>query len=114
MQNAHLSTKQTIEEPASSLEQSAHEDSGSSSSDEEKLYMDEIRTKILTASMEFVKEEGWSKEALAKGAKSVGYASTVHSIFPHGPAHLVHFFTQTCNNNLAQQMEKVLVMIFGF
>lgn len=114
MQKARLSTKQTVEEPARSAQESVHEDSGSSSSDEEKLYMDEIKAKILTASMEFVKEEGWSKEALAKGAKSVGYASTAHSIFPHGPAHLVLFFTQTCNNNLARQMEKVLVLKFVF
>lgn len=64
--------------------------------------------------MQFVPEDGWSKEAIRKGAEHLGYAPTAHSLLPNGPANLVHYFTVECNEKLAEQMKQVFYLLLTF
>ncbi|KAF7282758.1 hypothetical protein GWI33_001909 [Rhynchophorus ferrugineus] len=72
-------------------------------------YEDEIRNKILAASLPFVLELGWSKECLSKGAEQVGYPGISHGIFTRGAGDLVHYFNTSSNQKLVkilQQLQK--------
>ncbi|XP_012227820.1 ubiquinone biosynthesis protein COQ9, mitochondrial isoform X2 [Linepithema humile] len=80
-------------------QQSAHEES-----DEE--YEKNIKIKILGASLKFVPDMGWSKQAISAGAETIGYPGVVHGLFPNGGADLVHYFYSTCNRQLNQILEK--------
>lgn len=81
-----------------------HEDSGRK---DDSAYVEDIRKKILTASLDFISIEGWTEDALSSGAQSLGYAPSTHTLFPHEAAHLVHFFTMSCNAELADKMKQV-------
>ncbi|XP_033754409.1 ubiquinone biosynthesis protein COQ9, mitochondrial-like isoform X2 [Pecten maximus] len=66
----------------------------------------DIKNRILTASMAFVPEHGWSKTALAAGAAVEGLPSVAHGMFPRGGAHLASFFYQNCNKELAAKLKR--------
>ncbi|XP_060066153.1 ubiquinone biosynthesis protein COQ9, mitochondrial-like [Ylistrum balloti] len=66
----------------------------------------DIKNRILTASMAFVPEHGWSTTALAAGAAAEGLPSVAHGMFPRGGAHLASFFYQNCNKELAAKLKK--------
>lgn len=74
---------------------------------DDNAYVEDIRKKILTASLDFISIEGWTEDTLSSGAQSLGYAPSTHTLFPHGVAHLVHFFTMSCNAELADKMKEV-------
>lgn len=65
-----------------------------------------IRREILEAAMTFVPTLGWSKEAICKGAESLGYPGVVHGMFPRGNAELVEFFYTRCTERLVEWMEE--------
>ncbi|KAI8881831.1 rpsU-divergently transcribed protein [Backusella circina FSU 941] len=44
---------------------------------------------MLRATMSFIPEYGWSMESLVHGAKSLGYPSVAHGMFPGGEAGLI-------------------------
>ncbi|XP_072754495.1 ubiquinone biosynthesis protein COQ9, mitochondrial [Anoplolepis gracilipes] len=85
-------------------QQSAHEES-----DEE--YEKNIKTKILGASLKFVPDMGWSKQAISAGAESIGYPGVTHGLFPNGGAALVQHFYSMCNRELNQMLEKEALAI---
>ncbi|XP_069112250.1 ubiquinone biosynthesis protein COQ9, mitochondrial-like isoform X2 [Argopecten irradians] len=66
----------------------------------------DIKNRILTASMAFVPEHGWTKTALAAGAAAEGLPSVAHGMFPRGGAHLASFFYQNCNKELAANLKQ--------
>lgn len=70
-------------------------------------YEQNIKLKILDASLPFVLDLGWSQEALVKGAESLGYPGVTHGIFLRGGADLVHHFYQGCNKKLALNLKEV-------
>ncbi|KAK2722249.1 hypothetical protein QYM36_002698 [Artemia franciscana] len=72
---------------------------------EDEDYEVEIRKKILEASLPYVHEKGWSKEALGSGAEEIGYPSTVHGLFPREGLDLALYFYEKCNNNLEPILE---------
>lgn len=68
----------------------------------------EIETQILEAALGFVHDHSWSKQALAHGAESVGFAGTAHGMFERGGAELIDYFNHKCNQELLVYMEKLL------
>ncbi|CRK88347.1 CLUMA_CG002125, isoform A [Clunio marinus] len=68
----------------------------------------EIKNKILEASLAFVTANGWTRQAIVKGAEQAGYPGTVHGMFPSGGIELINFYYLKCNKDLVVQMrEKV-------
>ncbi|XP_037067886.1 ubiquinone biosynthesis protein COQ9, mitochondrial-like [Pollicipes pollicipes] len=64
----------------------------------------ELHRQILEASLPLVTELGWSVEALAAGAESLGLPDVAHGMFPHGGVELVHHFYAACNIQLVAEM----------
>ena len=64
------------------------------------------RRAVLRACLHLVREGGWSREVLAKGAKEAGFEGEEEEMFPNGPGDLVNLFDQQCNERLYQYMEK--------
>lgn len=85
-------------------QQSIHEEN-----DEE--YEKNIKIKILGASLKFVPDMGWSKQAISAGAESIGYPGVTHGLFPNGSAALVQYFYTMCNRQLNQVLEKEALAI---
>ena len=79
-----------------STQQSPQEQS--KESDDE--YERNIKAKILTASLKFVHDLGWSQQAISAGAESIGYPGVIHGLFPNRGADLVQYFYLSCNNKL--------------
>lgn len=80
------------------------QDAGHQQQSNEK-YEDDIRNKILEASLGFVHSKGWSKEAIAAGAQAVGYPGITHGMFARGGGDLVQYFQQTSNQKLVEYMK---------
>ncbi|KAL1517725.1 hypothetical protein ABEB36_001456 [Hypothenemus hampei] len=72
-----------------------------------KKYEDDIREKILAASLPYVLELGWSKECLSKGAQSVGYPGIAHGMFTKGAGDLVHYFNTSSNLKLVEFLKQL-------
>jgi len=85
-------------------QQSIHEEN-----DEE--YEKNIKIKILNASLKFVPDMGWSKQAISAGAESIGYPGVIHGLFPNDSAALVQHFYSMCNRELNQILEKEALAI---
>lgn len=89
--------------------QCSHKSEGQTSNN----YEEEIKNKILEAALPFVRELGWSKEAISEGAKVVGYPAITHGMFTRGGADLVHYFQKSSNYKLVGLLKQVLnVTIF--
>ncbi|KYN12895.1 Ubiquinone biosynthesis protein COQ9, mitochondrial [Trachymyrmex cornetzi] len=69
-------------------------------------YENNIKLKILGASLKFVPDVGWSKQAISAGAESIGYPGVIHGLFPKGSAALVEYFYSMCNRELNDILEK--------
>ncbi|KAF4529242.1 hypothetical protein B566_EDAN017349, partial [Ephemera danica] len=76
---------------------STSDHSSSSSSDEE--YEDNIKKNILKASLPFVLEHGWTKEAIG-----LGYSGASRGIFDNSGVALVHYFHEVCNQELNEHL----------
>nr|XP_046250084.1 ubiquinone biosynthesis protein COQ9, mitochondrial [Scatophagus argus] len=63
---------------------------------------EQLQVRILTAALEFVPLHGWSAEAIAAGAETLGLSSASTGMFNNGAGDLVlHFITQ-CNSQLTE------------
>ncbi|CAG9763394.1 unnamed protein product [Ceutorhynchus assimilis] len=71
-----------------------------------KKYEDDIRNKILAASLPYVPELGWSKECLSRGAEQMGYPGISHGMFTRGAGDLVHYFNTSSNAQLVEILKK--------
>nr|CAD7411344.1 unnamed protein product [Timema poppensis] len=87
----------------SSSKETSSDSSSEESGDE---YEQNIKENILTASLPFVHNFGWTKNALSAGAESIGYAGVAHGMFPREGAELVLYFCTSCNKKLAEQMKQ--------
>ncbi|XP_062246488.1 ubiquinone biosynthesis protein COQ9, mitochondrial isoform X2 [Platichthys flesus] len=63
---------------------------------------DQLQARILTASLEFVPLHGWSKEAIASGAETLGLSSASTGMFHNGSGDLVLHFIAQCNSQLTE------------
>ncbi|KAK3732040.1 hypothetical protein RRG08_026427 [Elysia crispata] len=87
-----------------SQEQSSGDTGKEEIHEDEAQYEHDIRQRILSASLVYVQEFGWTKKALEAGAKDEGLPPIVHGMFPRGGAELVHYFYAKCNQELAEIM----------
>ncbi|KAG4073938.1 hypothetical protein HA402_014143 [Bradysia odoriphaga] len=74
--------------------------------EEDDAKIQEIRAKIMDASLPFVLDNGWCRQAITKGAQSIGYPGIVHGMFPDGGIELIHYFYARCNEQLIEQLKK--------
>lgn len=65
-----------------------------------------IRREILESAMAFVPTLGWTKDAICKGAETLGYPGVVHGMFPRGSAELIEYFYTNCTERLVEWMDK--------
>lgn len=74
--------------------------------DEEQEKVDRMRQEILRAALEFAPSVGWTREAITKGAESIGYPGVVHGMFPDGGVELIQYFYSDCNARLVEWLQK--------
>ncbi|XP_035013267.1 ubiquinone biosynthesis protein COQ9, mitochondrial isoform X2 [Hippoglossus stenolepis] len=63
---------------------------------------DQLQARILTAALEFVPLHGWSMEAIASGAETLGLSSASTGMFNNGSGDLVLHFIAQCNSQLTE------------
>jgi len=73
----------------------------------EERYEEDIRNKILEASLPFVTKLGWSKNAIIAGAEAIGYPGVTHGMFSRGGGDLVYYFQRTSNEKLVEYLKQV-------
>lgn len=91
-----MSENSDLSDTTESCEQKKHD----------KKYEDNMKNKILEASLNFIAEHGWTKAALVAGAQSVGYPGVVSEMFPLGGSDLVLYFYSVCNHRLSEYLRK--------
>ncbi|XP_060784249.1 ubiquinone biosynthesis protein COQ9, mitochondrial isoform X2 [Neoarius graeffei] len=62
---------------------------------------EQLQSRILTAALEFVPEHGWTVEAIAAGAETLGLSAASAGMFNNGAGDLVLHFISQCNAQLA-------------
>ena len=70
---------------------------------------DDRRSLILEEALKLVPEHGWTGYVLSEGARALGLSGAAEEgeMFPRGPAELVDYFEQKCNQCLNGYMEKL-------
>nr|XP_020441342.1 ubiquinone biosynthesis protein COQ9, mitochondrial [Monopterus albus] len=63
---------------------------------------EQLQARILTAALEFVSLHGWSIEAIAAGAETLGLSSASTGMFYSGAGDLVLHFIAQCNSQLTE------------
>ncbi|CAH7080155.1 ubiquinone biosynthesis protein COQ9, mitochondrial [Phodopus roborovskii] len=78
------------------------------SGEEEEDYESEeqLQHRILTAALEFVPAHGWTTEAIAEGAQSLGLSSAAASMFGSDGSELILHFVTQCNARLTHVLEE--------
>ncbi|XP_030059432.1 ubiquinone biosynthesis protein COQ9, mitochondrial isoform X2 [Microcaecilia unicolor] len=67
---------------------------------------EQLQQRILTASLEFVREYGWTPEAIAEGAKSLDLSAAATGMFENDGSDLVFHFVSQCNTQLNKLLEE--------
>ncbi|XP_038610404.1 ubiquinone biosynthesis protein COQ9, mitochondrial [Tachyglossus aculeatus] len=67
---------------------------------------EQLQHRILTAALEFVPSHGWTAEAIAEGAQSLGLSSAAAGVFGADGSELILHFVSQCNSQLTQLMEE--------
>ncbi|XP_015343963.1 ubiquinone biosynthesis protein COQ9, mitochondrial [Marmota marmota marmota] len=67
---------------------------------------EQLQDRILTAALEFVPAHGWTAEAIAEGAQSLGLSSAAASMFGNDGSELILHFVTQCNTRLAHILEE--------
>ncbi|TRY75973.1 hypothetical protein DNTS_010881 [Danionella cerebrum] len=65
---------------------------------------EQLQARILTAALEFVPVHGWTVEAIAAGAETLGLSSASTGMFNNGAGDLVLHFIAQCNTQLAETL----------
>uniref|UniRef100_I3LHS7 Ubiquinone biosynthesis protein n=1 Tax=Sus scrofa TaxID=9823 RepID=I3LHS7_PIG len=67
---------------------------------------EQLQHRILTAALEFVPAHGWTAEAIAEGAKSLGLSTAAASMFGNDGSELILHFVTQCNARLTRVLEE--------
>ncbi|XP_050167277.1 ubiquinone biosynthesis protein COQ9, mitochondrial isoform X2 [Myiozetetes cayanensis] len=67
---------------------------------------EQLQRRILTAALEFVPEHGWTAEAIAEGAKTLGLSVAAAGMFHSDGSELILHFVSECNAKLSELLEK--------
>ncbi|NWH77604.1 COQ9 protein, partial [Piaya cayana] len=72
---------------------------------------EQLQHRILTAALESVPEHGWTAEAIAEGAKTLGLSAAAAGMFQSDGSQLILHFVSQCNTKLSEllQQEQKLV-----
>ncbi|XP_054714940.1 ubiquinone biosynthesis protein COQ9, mitochondrial-like [Uloborus diversus] len=81
-------------------------ESETESESEGPIEVQDLKIQILKAGLDFVPEHGWTKTSLSYGAKSLGLATSAHSLIVGGGAQLVHYFNFSSNQQLGEILQK--------
>ncbi|KAK9722361.1 Ubiquinone biosynthesis protein coq9, mitochondrial [Basidiobolus ranarum] len=65
----------------------------------------DIPSKILEASLPYVRTFGWSTGSIAKGAQDLGYLPVTHGLFPNGGLDLIDYFMEDARLKMVQDLE---------
>ena len=68
---------------------------------------DSIEHKILSASLKFVPECGFTKTSIMKGATSLGLPEISHGVIERGPIQLVDHFTVEALDRMKEEMQSM-------
>lgn len=90
-----------------SQDTSEEEQSTEENREAEETWDEEQGERILAASLAFVPQHGWTTDAIAEGARSLGLSGTVHGIFPRGGYDIVSFFEHQCNERLTSHLKQL-------
>uniref|UniRef100_A0A8C6UAP9 Ubiquinone biosynthesis protein n=1 Tax=Neogobius melanostomus TaxID=47308 RepID=A0A8C6UAP9_9GOBI len=78
--------------------------------DEEYETEEQLQARILTAALEFVPVHGWSLEAIAAGAESLGLSSASTGMFNSAGDLVLHFISD-CNSQLTEILSEELKQV---
>ncbi|KFU98930.1 hypothetical protein N340_09504, partial [Tauraco erythrolophus] len=67
---------------------------------------EQLQHRILTAALDFVPEHGWTAEAIAEGAKTLGLSAAAAGMFHSDGSELVLHFVSQCNTKLSDLLEQ--------
>uniref|UniRef100_A0A8D0BBT4 Ubiquinone biosynthesis protein n=1 Tax=Salvator merianae TaxID=96440 RepID=A0A8D0BBT4_SALMN len=67
---------------------------------------EQLQHQILTAALEFVPTYGWTTDAIAEGAKSLGLSVAAAGLFHNDGSELVLHFVSQCNSKLSELLEE--------
>uniref|UniRef100_A0A8D0F239 Ubiquinone biosynthesis protein n=2 Tax=Strigidae TaxID=30459 RepID=A0A8D0F239_STROC len=67
---------------------------------------EQLQHRILTAALEFVPEHGWTAEAIAEGAKTLGLSVAAAGMFHSDGSELILHFVSQCNTKLSDLLEQ--------
>ncbi|NXF96962.1 COQ9 protein, partial [Eubucco bourcierii] len=67
---------------------------------------EQLQHRILTAALDFVPEHGWSAEAIAEGAKTLGLSVAAAGMFHSDGSELVLHFVSQCNTKLCELLKQ--------
>ncbi|NXV51528.1 COQ9 protein, partial [Uria aalge] len=67
---------------------------------------EQLQHRILTAALEFVPEHGWTAEAIAEGAKTLGLSAAAAGMFHSDGSELILHFMSQCNTKLSELLEQ--------
>ncbi|XP_043937216.1 ubiquinone biosynthesis protein COQ9, mitochondrial [Protopterus annectens] len=104
--SAESSSQQSNEPESESLQShsSYADQSGEHSEDYETE--EQLQLRILTSALEFVPSHGWSVEAIAEGAETLGLSTAAAGMFNNGAGDLVLHFVSQCNSKLSEHLEE--------
>ncbi|XP_077607410.1 ubiquinone biosynthesis protein COQ9, mitochondrial [Crocuta crocuta] len=67
---------------------------------------EQLQHRILTAALKFVPAHGWTAEAIAEGAQSLGLSTAAASMFGNDGSELILHFVTQCNARLTHVLEE--------
>nr|XP_061813079.1 ubiquinone biosynthesis protein COQ9-B, mitochondrial-like [Nerophis lumbriciformis] len=65
---------------------------------------EQLQAQVLNAALEFVPQHGWTMEAIAAGAETLGLSTASTGMFQNGAGDLVLYFITQCNLQLAETL----------
>ncbi|XP_070763617.1 ubiquinone biosynthesis protein COQ9, mitochondrial [Enoplosus armatus] len=101
----HYTANSAEQDPAAAEEASrpntSYQDQGGEQGEEYETE-EQLQARILTAALEFVPLHGWSMEAVAAAAETLGLSSASTGMFYNGAGDLVLHFIAQCNSQLIE------------
>uniref|UniRef100_A0A3Q2QZT9 Ubiquinone biosynthesis protein n=1 Tax=Fundulus heteroclitus TaxID=8078 RepID=A0A3Q2QZT9_FUNHE len=98
----HYQAHSSHQDTEAASQQDPDPNSSDREQDEEYETEEQLQAQILAAALEFVPLYGWSMEAIAAGAESLGLSSASTGMFPNGSGDLVLHFISQCNSKLTE------------
>ncbi|RXM31219.1 Ubiquinone biosynthesis protein COQ9, mitochondrial [Acipenser ruthenus] len=99
----HQHYQSTPPESESSRPNTSYADQGGEQAEDYETE-EQLQIRILTAALEFVPKHGWSVEAIAEGAQTLGLSPAAAGMFNNGAGDLILHFIAQCNSNFSENL----------